>query len=121
MSARVDPDKLVTLKELARLVNAELELPPGSPNKSTLWHRINDGVKAGDGTVCFLEVARDGKKLYSSLAYWHSHVREVGARDKAQRIADSADDTRRRRTPGKHLSNVDAATDANLAASKAGW
>ena len=113
----VDPTVLCTLLALGKCL-------PGSPDRSTLWRRINRGVKAGDGVICFLRAARDGKKLYSSVAWWYEHIREVGLHDQIQRNRDAGNDTRRRRPPGKHLSDTnaaDAATDANLAASEAGW
>ena len=122
--AVLDPNKLDTLTNLALAINKELGLPEGSPDRSTLWRRIHHGVRADDGTICFLKAARDGKKSLSCFAWWIAHVREVGARDEAQRIANSVDDTRRRRPPGKHLSTVDAseaAEAANLAAQDAGW
>jgi len=113
----VDPTVLSALPALGKLL-------PGNPDRSTLWRRINRGVKAGDGVICFLRAARDGKKLYSSVAWWYEHIREVGLHDRIQRNRDAGNDTRRRRPPGKHLSDTDAvdtAEAANLAAESAGW
>lgn len=117
MPPRVNPNEYLPLEELAKLL-------PGNPDRSTLWRRINRGVKAGDGVICFLKAARDGKKLYSSVAWWYEHVREVGLHDQLQRNRDAGNDTRRRRPPGKHLSDAntaDTAEAANLAAAEAGW
>lgn len=97
-----DPNKLLTLTDLALLVNKELGLPPGSPDRSTLWRRINRGVRAKNGTICFLKSSRDGKRSLSSWAFWLAHVREVGLHDELQRNADAGNDTRRRR----HLESI---------------
>ena len=107
MRTRVDPNELLTLSDLANLL-------PGRPHATTLWRRAKRGVKAGDGTICFLKIARNGKTLLSTYAWWRAHVEEVGVRDNLQRTIDSADDHRRRR-PCKDFDKAEAA------AVEAGW
>lgn len=113
-------DDLLTLGELAQVIRHHRRSTLNR-HATTFWRRATQGVRAKDGSIHYLQTARDGKTILCTLRWWREHVAAVGAADRRfyeQRVQQNGGARGSRRA---HALRRNSAAVANQTADAAGW
>lgn len=118
--AQPGPDDLLTLSELAQAIRNHRRSTLNR-HATTFWRRATKGVRAKDGSIHFLQTARDGETILCTLRWWREHVAAVGAADRQfyEQHSQQNGDTRGPRRA--HTQRRTSAALANQSAESAGW